>query len=181
MTKFYKFSRNRGFTLIELIVVIVVIGILAVVAAPKFIDVSSDARAAVIESLAGTLRSQEDIIRAKASIPGSLLSGGNQQILDMNRNGIVDIEPSLSTTGDLSGNDGVDIMMINGNASLNIDNHQIHKLVSLSEEIIPIGRSDQRNTDIGFDLDGDGEVRDDNCRVFYSQVSSAIVAVTSGC
>lgn len=47
----------RGFTLIELIVVIVVLGILSVVAAPKFIDLSSDAEKAMAKSVASALQS----------------------------------------------------------------------------------------------------------------------------
>ncbi|MGL4750761.1 MAG: type II secretion system protein, partial [Shewanella sp.] len=37
-------KRQQGFTLIELVVVIIILGILAVTAAPKFINLQSDAR-----------------------------------------------------------------------------------------------------------------------------------------
>lgn len=50
-------SSQRGFTLIELVVVIVILGILAAFAVPRFMGLETQARIASVNSLAGTLRS----------------------------------------------------------------------------------------------------------------------------
>ena len=52
---------QRGFTLIELVMVIVILGVLAAVAIPKFVDLKSDARTAALAGVAGALNSASAI------------------------------------------------------------------------------------------------------------------------
>ena len=63
-------KNQQGFTLIELVVVIVILGILAAVAVPKFIDIQEDARISTLEGMQGTLSSAASLARAQQLVKG---------------------------------------------------------------------------------------------------------------
>ncbi|AQS40417.1 prepilin-type N-terminal cleavage/methylation domain-containing protein [Shewanella psychrophila] len=69
-------KKQNGFTLIELVVVIIILGILAVTAAPKFINLQGDARESSLQGMKGAIQGANSLVFAKAALAGDESESG---------------------------------------------------------------------------------------------------------
>lgn len=74
------YTKNSGFTLIELVIVIVVLGILAATAVPKFINLRADSKAENLESIRGSMLSALQLVHSQAQIKSQAIGDGEIEI-----------------------------------------------------------------------------------------------------
>ena len=72
-------KKQKGFTLIELIIVIIILGILAAFAVPKFVDFSTEANKAAVAGLGGSIHAAATMVRGIAIARGDA-AGTNTNI-----------------------------------------------------------------------------------------------------
>lgn len=64
-------KNNKGFTLIELVMVIVILAILAAVAIPRFIDFKTDARLSAVKGIGGAISGAANILHSQYVLKGT--------------------------------------------------------------------------------------------------------------
>ncbi|YCO02539.1 type II secretion system protein [Vibrio sp. VNB-15] len=108
---------TKGFTLIELVVVIVILGILAVTAAPRFLNIQSDARTSVIKGVKGAVVNANQIANAKYELGYGVSIGStstDNTFLDLNKNGAQDVGEPLMVWGHLDNASVEDMINLDG-------------------------------------------------------------------
>jgi len=160
-------NKQNGFTLVELVAVIVLLGILAVAALPRFIDLRGDARTGTLEAIVGSTQSAAVQVYAKALIQNKIVAG--QDVID--GSAFISTEFGYPAANDTTNKEDIsDLVDVDGDAT------------------VAWALADDTSTDriIGYDDDGDNDIAEHNCYVTYTESSVAgtlpgIVITRTGC
>lgn len=99
-------TRQAGFTLVELVIVITILGVLAAVALPRFTGLQSDARASKLNAFAGSIRAASAQVKAVATVKGVQCNTTGQSVsLEGTLIGVTQCYPSATSILEAAGID----------------------------------------------------------------------------
>jgi MSHA pilin protein MshA len=167
-------NKTKGFTLIELIIVIVILGVLAVVAAPRFLSFSTDAKIASLKGIAGQLSGSIDLVQNKARAKGL-------RPVSVNPNGLQDeflVDFGFGSAEVMFSNLCPESIAENG------DRFRLLDFVNDSFNDDISTRVDNQYTLIGYTLPANGVPLDEGCYILYDSFATpdcTIEVITDDC
>ena len=164
--------RQQGFTLIELTAVIVILGIIAAVAIPKFTDLSRAARISTLNSIQGTMLSTITMVKSLAYVNGLSVSSNSLNQSQF----IVETEAGSSELDwrNLCPESQAEL----GDALSMLD------YINLGQSSGLITSVDNRYTRIGYDINGTASITANACYLTYDSFGSpncTVTLTTTGC
>ena len=155
---------QQGFTMIELIMVIVILGILAAVALPRFYNLQGDAREAKADAILGTLRSASAIAHS-AALVNNATGGTGSVTMEGTAVNLVNGYPDVHDTAGSVSSSGIIV-------AANLD---------ATNDGLTIAQVD--GTSLTITIDGAATAA--NCRITYTEAASGaqptIALVKTGC
>lgn len=91
--------RNQGFTLVEILIVVVILGILAAIVVPQFTNATQDAQAGNIKAQLDTLNNQIELFRARTNAYPDFATNGWDELVN---GGYLKTEPKNPYNGETS-------------------------------------------------------------------------------
>ncbi len=161
--------KSQGFTLIELIMVIVILGVLAAVALPKFANLTKSAREAALENIAGTMKSTIGLVMSHARVQGVTVASSNP-----GGSGQADYLVEFNNTSS-----EVDWRNLCPESRAELgDKMTMIDFINLSDTSELTSQVNNQYTLVGYDIPGFSVPTDQGCYVIYDSFGSPDCTVT---